>query len=231
MDNKDYINESYVKIGAFIGIVVLVLLIHFLVPGFFQKIWVLSAKGDLRGTIEFLRSFGPWAILISFLLDVFINAVGFLPSIFLSTANGVVFGLPIGVTVSWVAESVGVIISFVFMRYFLRGTAEMVIEKSNSLKRLDEMSSDKGLVAMALARTLPYFPSGVLTALGAVSKMKLRDYCIATFIGKFPSTALEVILGHDIVNFRTSMHRLTILVTIVCIVYGYLFWRQKHKKD
>lgn len=231
MNNKDYINESYVKIGAFIGIVLLVLAVHIFVPGFFHKIWSLSAKGNLRGTVEFLRSFGPWAIVISFFLDVFINAVGFLPSIFLSTANGVVFGLPIGVTVSWLAESVGVIISFVLMRYFLRGTAEMVIEKSNSLKRLDEMSSDKGLVAMALARTLPYFPSGVLTALGAVSKMKFRDYCIATFIGKFPSTALEVVLGYDIVNFRTSIHRLTILVVLVCVIYGYLFYRQKRKKE
>ena len=82
------------------------------------------------------------------------------------------------------------------MRYFLRAYAEKVIEQSNSLKRLDEMSSDNGLAAMTIARTMPYFPSGILTALGAVSKMSIRDYCIATFIGKFPSTAIEVVLGH-----------------------------------
>ncbi len=229
MKNKDYINERSVKIAAFVGIVLIVVGIQYFAPGFFRKIWSLSTRGNIRGTAQYLRSFGPWAIIVSFFLDVFINAVGFLPSIFLSTANGVIFGLPIGVTVSWVAESVGVIISFVVMRYFLRGTAEKIIEKSNNLKRLDEMSSEKGLVAMALARTLPYFPSGLLTALGAVSKMRFRDYCLATFIGKFPSTALEVILGHDIVNFRTNMQRLAILVTIVCVVYGYLFWRQYGK--
>lgn len=228
--DKDYINESSVKIAAFIGIIAIAYGIHFFAPEFFNKIVLMSTKGDINGTVAYLRSFGHWAIVISFFLDVFINAVGCLPSIFLSTANGVIFGLPIGVTVSWVAESVGVIISFVLMRYFLRGTAEMIIEKSNNLKKLDEMSGEKGLTAMALARTLPYFPSGILTALGAISKMKFRDYAIATFIGKFPSTTLEVVLGHDIVNFRANMHRLAILVTLVCIIYGLLFWRQRQKQ-
>lgn len=227
--NQDRFQSGTIKVIAFVGILVIMALIHVVSPGFYHQIGILATKGDIKATSEFLRSYGPWAILVSFLLDVFINAVGVLPTIFLSTANGVIFGLPIGVTISWVAESVGVIISFLLMRYFLRSTAEKVIEKSNSLKRLDEMSSKNGLTAMALARTLPYFPSGILTALGAVSKMSLRDYCIATFIGKFPSTALEVILGHDIVNYRTNMHRLGIMVLLVMIVYGTMFYRRNKK--
>ena len=226
---KDRFQSGKIKVVAFISIIVMLVLIHLAAPDFYHQVGRLATKGDIKGTTEYLRSFGPWAILVSFLLDVFINAVGCLPTIFLSTANGVIFGLPIGVTISWVAESVGVIISFLLMRYFLRSTAEKVIEKSNSLKRLDEMSSSNGLVAMTLARTLPYFPSGILTALGAVSKMSFRDYCIATFIGKFPSTALEVILGHDIVNYKSNMHRLTIMVVLVMVVYGTMFYRRNKK--
>jgi len=97
--------------------------------------------------------------------------VGFLPSIFISTGNGLLFGLPLGVLVSWLAESIGVVISFLFMRYFFRESAEVLIRKSKNLEKLDEMSGEKGLQVMAIARTLPYFPSGILTALGAVSKM------------------------------------------------------------
>ena len=75
------------------------------------------------------------------------------------------------------------------------------LQRAINLKRLDEMSSKGGLTAMALARTLPYFPPGILTALGAVSRMSARDYIIANLIGKFPSTALEVVVGHDVVQF------------------------------
>ncbi|NLU44690.1 MAG: TVP38/TMEM64 family protein [Acholeplasmataceae bacterium] len=231
MDKKNWDKQdNVVKIIALATLLLLVLSINIMSPNFFAKVWTLATSGNIESTVEFLASYGIWAVAISFLLDVLINAVGFLPSIFLSTANGLIFGLPLGILISWTAESVWVIISFLIMRYFLRAYAEKVIEQSNSLKRLDEMSSDNGLSAMTIARTMPYFPSGILTALGAVSKMSIRDYCIATFIGKFPSTAIEVVLGHDVVNFRQNMDRLAILVSLIAVVYGYMYWH-KRKKD
>ena len=152
---QDRCSERTFKLLAFAGLLGVLVLIHFLDPGFYHQIVHLARGGNIQETVDFLRSFGPWAVVISFLLDVFINAAGCLPSIFLSTANGVVFGLPVGILVSWSAESVGVILSFLIMRYFLRSTAETVIAKSNNLQKLDEMSSENGLVAMALARPFP----------------------------------------------------------------------------
>lgn len=221
--------ETQVKIIALLILASLCFAIEIFAPKFFSKIWHLSTSGNMEATVEFLRSYGPWAIIVSFCLDILINAVGFLPSIFLSTANGLVFGLPLGILISWSAESIGVIISFLIMRYFLRQSAEKIIEKSNSLKRIDEMSGKNGLTAMAIARTMPYFPSGILTALGAVSKMSIKDYVIASFIGKFPSTALEVIVGHDAVHFRQHMDRLAILITVVAVVYAFMYWRNYKK--
>lgn len=206
---QDRCSERTFKLLAFAGLLGVLVLIHFLDPGFYHQIVHLARGGNIQETVDFLRSFGPWAVVISFLMDVFINAAGCLPSIFLSTANGVVFGLPVGILVSW--------------------SAETVIAKSNNLQKLDEMSSENGLVAMALARTLPYFPSGILTCLGAISRMKLRDYVIATFIGKLPSTALEVVVGHDIVHFHQHMDRLAILVTLVLLVYGTLLYSRYRK--
>ena len=150
---------------------------------------------------------------------MFINAASIFPSIFLSTANGLIFGLPLGILISWLAETVGVVISFLLMRYLFRGTAEKIIATSNSLKNIDEASGKNGLQWMAFARALPYFPSGILTAIGALSKISVRDYIIANLIGKFPSTALEVVIGHDIVNFKQNSMRLTVLVIVTGIVF------------
>ena len=222
--------DMYVKLAALTAIIVFIFAVHIMAPHFWVKIWHLATGGNMEKTVAFLASYVVWAIVVSFFLDVFINALGFLPSIFLSTANGLIFGLPLGILISWTAESVGVIISFIILRYFLRESADRIIEKSNSLKRIDEMSGKNGLAAMAIARTMPYFPSGILTALGAVSKMSIKDYCIATFIGKFPSTALEVLVGHDAVNFRQHTDRLTIIVTFIACGYGYYFWR-KYKSE
>lgn len=195
--------------------------------GFFTKIFSLAVSGNVEGLVEYLRSFGPWAVIISFLLDVLINAGSIFPSVFLSTANGLIFGLPLGIVISWLAETTGVVVSFYLMRFLFRDAAERIIAKSNSLQHIDEASGKHGLEWMAFARALPYFPSGILTAVGAVSSISARDYIIANLIGKLPSTALEVIIGHDIVNYKENMDRLGILIVVVGVIfYGYHRYRK-----
>ena len=55
--------------------------IHFFAQDFFDKTLKLAISGNVNALAEYLRSFGPWAIVISFLLDVFINAASIFPSI------------------------------------------------------------------------------------------------------------------------------------------------------
>ncbi len=153
------------------------------------------------------------------MLDVLINAGSVFPSIFLSTANGLIFGLPLGITISWLAETTGVVISFYLMRFFFRDTAQKLIEKSNSLKSIDEASSKHGLEWMALARALPYFPSGILTAVGAVSSMSARDYIIANLIANFLLRRWRLSSVMMLVNFQEHSQRLTILILVVGAVF------------
>ena len=222
--------ETMIKAVAFFLLVVSFLLVHLIYPDFFPRMIHLTTSGDINTLVEFFRSFGIWAMFFSFWLDVLVNALGFLPSIFISTANGIVFGIVPGIIISWLAETVGVIISFLLMRTILRSSAEKIIAKSGSLKKIDEFSGKKGFQLMLIMRTIPYFPSGVLTALGALSSISLRDYALANLIGKFPSTALEVVVGHDIVLFEENLLRLTLIVIGATAVYGF-FWYYQRKES
>ena len=220
--------ERRVKIIAVVLLAAILGSIELMEPGFYGRLWTLARTDNMEVLVEELRRYGIWALFVSFVLDVVINVLGFLPSIFLSTANGVVFGIFVGTIVSWLGESVGVVLSFWLMRYLLRDAAEAIIAKSSMLSKIDELSGPNGFRAMLVARSIPYFPSGIITALGAVSKISSRDYILATFIGKFPAVALEVAVGHDIVNFEQHLFRLTVLVVAATVVY-YLVWRF-HKK-
>ena len=231
MKEKDWLKnpDTISKVVVAVLLVALFGLIHFFAQDFFTNTFKLAISGNVNGLVEYLRSFGPWAMVVSFFLDVLINAGSIFPSIFLSTANGLIFGLPLGILISWLAETVGVVISFLLMRFFFRSTAEKIIAKSNSLKHIDEASGKHGLEWMAFARALPYFPSGILTAIGAVSSISVRDYIIANLIGKFPSTALEVVIGHDLVNYKEHSERLAVLVILVVLIFwGYKRYRNKN---
>ena len=229
---NDKKKERYIQLGLLSGLVALGLLVYVLVPGFYDDMWELILSGDVQRMAEVLQSYGPWVMVISFALDVLINALGFLPSIFFSTANGLLFGVVPGIIISWLAETVGVVLSFMIMRYILRDTAHKVIEKSEFLLKVDDFSGKNGLVMMLFARSIPYFPSGIITALGAISQISLRDYIIANLIGKFPSTALEVIVGHDTVLLQDNLGRLAVVVLVATVIYlllwkGYQRWAKQ----
>ena len=81
---NDKKKERYIQLGLLSGLVTLGLLVYVLVPGFYDDMWELILSGDVQRMAEVLQSYGPWAMVISFVLDVLINALGFLPSIFFS---------------------------------------------------------------------------------------------------------------------------------------------------
>ena len=211
-----------------LGILILMLsAIHFIDPSFYPTIYHLSKDGDLHGTIHYLQGFGIYAAFVSFFIDVIINIVGFLPSIFISTANGLIFGLFWGVIISWLAETVGVILSFYVMRTLFRGMAMNLINKSKTLSKLDSYESWQ---AIAAARAIPYMPNGLITAIAALSSMKFKDYAFGCLLGKLPSTALEVVLGHDVVNLEEHSMRLTIIIILVTVIYGFIWWKTKKQR-
>lgn len=201
--------------------------IHVFAPDFYPTIVHLTRRHDLPGLIDYLQSFGAWAVFVSFFIDVVINIVGFLPSIFISTANGLIFGLFWGTMISWVAETVGVIISFWAMRVLFRTMAKNIIAKSKTLSRLEQYETWQ---AVAIARAIPYMPNGLVTAISALSSMSFKRHLVGSFVGKLPSVALEVCLGHDLVLIQQNSLRLTIIVIAVAVVYGAMWWYGKQKK-
>lgn len=219
-------SEAWIKAGVVFLLVLGGVLVQKLNPTLYLHLGYLLTSGDIDAIAAILRSYGVSAMIISMVIDILINILGFLPSIFISTANGVVFGLIPGVIISWLAECIGVIISFSLMRNFLRQYAERIISNSKYLKKIDEFSGENGFKMMLIARSLPYFPSGIITAVGAVSSMRFRDYVLATLIGKFPAVTLEVMVGHDLVNYEQNLFRLSIVVSLAIVIYGAVWWWQ-----
>lgn len=222
-------NQKIFRLIILTVFVILVWISYMLYPTFFHKMYILLLHGDVRGSVHFIRSYGSYSMLVSFLLIVFINTVAVLPNIFILAANGVIFGVVEGTIISWLAESVGVVLSFVLMRYFFHDVAHNVIIRSNALKRIDEFSGKQGFRVMLVARCIPYVPSGLITALGAVSSITFVDYALATFIGKLPSAWIEVTLGHDLLSYQDHMMRLIILFVLSIGLYYFLVRKKKQQ--
>ena len=221
---KQQMGMSVLKIGAALAIVLLFVIIHLIAPGFLPELFTLLASGDIPATVEYIRSFGEWAVVFAFLLTLFTNALGFPPAVIFSTANVILFGIIPGIILSCVAETVGVTIAFVLMRFYFREAAEKAIAKSPFLAKVDQYSGSKGFFIMLIGRMVPYLPSAIMNAVGALSSIRFRDYVLASLVGKFPSTGIEAIIGHDIIMQQENNTRLIIVI----IAAGILIYAAIH---
>lgn len=216
-----------IKAGIVAAIIMLFVIIHFIDPTFLPHIWGLLARGDIEETASFIASFGYWAILFSFLLTLFVNALGFPPAIIFSTANTLIFGIFWGIILSVAAETVGVTFSFILLRFFFRETAQKIINKNKTLANINKYSGKRGFAVMLIARMVPYFPSIMLNAIGALSAMRLSDYVIASLIGKFPSTGIEAIIGHDTITKQEDPTRLIVVVVLAILLIAGAWYYEK----
>ena len=216
-----------VKIVAALLIILLFVIIHIVAPEFLPEIFELLKHGDIVETAEYIRSYGEMAVVFSFLLTLFVNALGFPPAIIFSTANTLIFGIFWGIVISVVAETVGVTISFLLLRFFFREQAEQIISKSKFLSKIDHYSGEKGFVIMLIARMVPYLPSALLNAVGALSSLSLRDYFIASLIGKFPSTGIEAIIGHDTILQEEDMTRIVVVVIFAIVLIAWAWYYER----
>lgn len=116
---------------------------------------------------------------------------------------------------------------FWVMRVLFRSLAKRVIEQSKTLTALDSYDSWQ---AVAAARAIPYMPNGLVTAICALSGMSFRSHMAGSLLGKLPSVALEVIVGHDVVHLGEHSLRLTIIIIVVSAVYGAVWWYMKRER-
>lgn len=180
-------------------------------------------------TIQLLQHYPSWAVLISISLNILISLAGILPSVFLTGANTLVFGLFLGGIISWLGEILGALISFFFYRYFLRPTqtAESSYEKLNSLLPFETETASFRLIL--IARILPMIPSGLVNLVGALSPLTTIKFLTATALGKAPSLLLETFIGHDIFHWREYWPRLILLLLLTGIIY-YIIKRKTYFK-
>ena len=225
---KQKMGMGILKIAAAAAIVLLFVIIHLIDPNFLPDLFAMLASGDISATVEYIRSFGDWAIVFAFLLTLFTNTLGFPPAVIFSTANVILFGIVPGIVLACVAETVGATIAFILIRFYFRESAEKAIAKSPFLSKIDQYSGTKGFFVMLIGRMVPYLPSALLNAVGALSSIKLREYVIASFVGKFPSTGIEAIIGHDLIMKQEDHTRLiTVIIAAGILIYAAIRY-EKH---
>jgi len=149
------------------------------------------------------------------------NTVTLLPPIgVLSLTAGLAFGPAIGFLAIMAGAMVGTALTFVISRRLGRGFVEKRLK--GKFKSLDEALGSKGFATVLFFRVVPIVPYEVLNYASGLSRIRFRDYGLATFLGLLPGAAVAAFFGDSLTQplspkFIAAVGALALLITVPAI--------------
>jgi len=148
----------------------------------------------LRSALEWVGSLGAWGPLIFIALYI-LACVLFLPGSILTLGGGVLFGVVKGSIIVSIAATLGATCAFLVGRYLARDWVAKKIQANEKFKAIDEAVAWEGWKIVGLTRLSPVFPFNLLNYAYGLTRVSLRDYFFASWIGMMPGTIMYVYIG------------------------------------
>ena len=152
------------------------------------------AQELLKGVLIWVAELGVWGWLI-FVLIYILACVFFVPGSILTLGAGVIFGVIKGSIIVSVASILGATCAFLVGRHLARDWVAKKIETDEKFKTIDEAVAREGWKIVGLTRLSPLFPFTLLNYAYGLTRVSLKDYFFASWIGMIPGTILYVYIG------------------------------------
>jgi uncharacterized membrane protein YdjX (TVP38/TMEM64 family) len=123
------------------------------------------------------------------------SAVLMVPSAWITLLGSFTFGMARSLVPLSLGHLLGACAAFLVSRYLARGWVERRLATSARLKAIDRAVGEQGFKIVFLSRLSPLLPFGVLSYTFGLTRISLRRYALATWLGMSPGTLLYVYLG------------------------------------
>lgn len=160
----------------------------------FIAVRYLGIQDLLRAALDWVAGLGVWGM-AAFVLLYILATVLFLPGSILTLGGGALFGVLKGSIIVSLAATLGATAAFLVGRYLARGWVEKRIAGSPRFQAVDQAVAREGWKIVGLTRLSPVFPFNLLNYAFGLTRVSLRDYFWATWIGMIPGGVMYVYLG------------------------------------
>jgi uncharacterized membrane protein YdjX (TVP38/TMEM64 family) len=158
-------------------------------------VWTVANRQEFDvGLMEpAIRNLGLWAPLA--FMGLYIAAtVLFVPGSILGLAGGALFGPIWGAAYTLIAATIGAILAFLAARYV---ASEWVAARAGDRTRqLIEGVEAEGWRFVAFVRLVPLFPFNLLNYALGLTRVRLLDYALASFVCMAPGVVAYTYLGY-----------------------------------
>lgn len=165
-----------------------------LIVGFVVVLRFLPIQSWLRQLLDQAAASGPMGVGL-FIATYVIATVLLIPGSVLTLGAGAAFGVVWGSIYVSAASLLGATTAFLVGRHFARDFVRRRIESNPDFEAIDRAMARGGWRIVGLTRLSPLFPFTFLNYAFGLTRISLREYVLASWVGMMPGTILYVYLG------------------------------------
>ena len=157
-------------------------------------------SGDQERIRDYLRGYGVFGPIASVLLMMAQVVFAPIPASVVQLANGVVYGKFWGGVLNLIGQMAGAMLAFTIARALGKGTVEKIAGKVKQ-DGFESWLQRWGGKALFIIRAIPGMPSDFMSYVAGLTRMPVRTYVIATFLGYIPQSFAYAWLGDDAMDY------------------------------
>ena len=234
MEKLEHLSQGNKKRLGLLALAAVLVLIYLLVPSVRQwlnSILHMLATGNFDRVQEFVDSYGPWAMAVSFFLMIVTSVFAPLPGFLVTLTNANLFGWWQGALLSWSSAMVGAAINFAIARIVGR---DVVIRFTTrrGLESIERFFARYGKQTILVARLLPFISFDIVSYAAGLTSMSFWSFFWATGVGQTPATIVYSYFGGMLTGGAKKLFIGLVVLFALSIVVGLVgkIWRDRQKQ-
>ncbi len=191
MNEKD--NSQLKKAGRG-GIIIKAMLVTVIIVVMVVAAKTFNLQQVFRDALTWISDLGPLGPMIFIALYI-LACVLLFPAAILTLGAGAVFGVVEGFLAVLTGATLGATCAFLVGRHFARDWVARRIAGNEKFKAIDVAVAREGWKIVFLTRLSPVFPFNLLNYAFGLTRISLKHYFFASWLGMIPGTMMYVYLG------------------------------------
>lgn len=194
--------------------IIFICLLGFLV--YFLRNTILAKEVSAVSIKEYINSYGVISPIVYIILFTLVPLTLF-PDSILAIAGGMAFGMVQGSIYTVIGAVCGASLSFYIARVLGRTVVDKLVRGKG--KWFEDGVEKNGFLVVFILRLIPLVPFDVISYGSGLSKIKFKDFILATTVGIIPGILVFINLGDKALNVKSKQFVMSIvLLVLLCLV-------------
>ena len=208
-----------------IVVLVLIIILGYILIRDFNSI----KKINLKVIEDYIESFGSASIAVFLVISIIRPLAVVIPITLITLIAGSIYGPFYGLILAMISTYISSSIAFYISRYLGKSFIEKIIKK-----RADKINlkiGNNGFKIIFFMRLSGVFPFDILSYAAGLTKVRYRDFILASILGSFLETFSIVYLGHNIKDPFSPRFIFSVVLVLITVGIPLIYSKVKASKN